>query len=1793
VSRGKRYRSNRDVQRAALQLVEKAMSPGGAAMFAGANRGAVPQGRSLVDAVRALTGQEPSSAGTFGMVPMPRNPLDNVPFGPLFPLTPDPFDPARRDTGRPEPRVSDYPVAWNLPGSGERLIPFRVLREAADGVDIMRRCIEIRKRHIRGLDSAWAVSEKAIQEAYRSDSTLGREDAESKLREQFLPEIKRMEEFWAHPWKSNGWSFGQWLNGVIEDHLVLDGVAIYPRSTYGGDVLDLEVVDATTIKPLLDYRGVRPSPPFPAFQQNLQGFPRGEFHATASGVDAEGNAMVDGGYLADQLFYGVENVRSFTPYGYSAVEQALISAKLYLARQGWMIAEYDDGVGPVLWLVPDGKGQGYGAQNNAIDGMNPRQRQEWEDSLNDLLRGNTKRRNRAKMSPPGMKPMAMPTVPEQYKSEYDLHLIKLLSGHFGVTMSELGFTESQGLGNSGLHDGQADVEQRVGQRPDEKMIAEMINELSHDFLRCPPEICFKFTSVEAEDTTEQDAVNKSRRERATITLNDERREIGKPPLAIPEADMPMILNAGAWVPLEGLAAAAQAKVEAEQALVDDQLANSEQQREVTEQTAAAEAEELSGQDAEKALEMAAYTRWRRKDRSRGRQFLCKLLEPTDWPGMAVPDDVDFDGWAWVAEEDIEKAAGGHDGWRRQARDGKGRWVKLGHMRADSLGPDRPGKAVLDGLARESASRRAAATRKSSGRRAGAGFAEPDPDDPRYQVQSTVNQREAARVRLAESAGITPESIEAERQRAADEARQRAEMERQAHEEWKRAMAAQLDPADIEAGRDRHLERLERHAEHFTGRPATEEDRAAVRAKWSDPLWQAVMVANDRADQRRISDRAVNVTGGSSAADKLRRAETMYGTDRSKWPAKAQQDAARLERETSSDRTRHVDNSSTTLGDMTKPQAKKHRVTLPDGTVAERNSSRPYTHVIAVERDNRMYAAHLHAEAEKMAANPGPFAAASARSLETDAKKLDLLPPTTHHVWGWSGSEKGAKSQLGAASLAPWNRSYVMAADGDGSDAGSSTGKADATAAAPAEVTAFKPVPARGERDKALQERAARAAIESLADQPGAWVSMRDLRAKLGGTRAEQDATIRAMALRFDGVNLVPEDNQKTLSDADHAAAIDLGAGPQHLIQIEPKRAEPIGETPAPDPTPVPAAATGRAKPTAHTAEWKGQQVSVNSSKPFTHAAVVRWGDGTETVHSFHESAAGAAKGNLAASQKRTGARVVGVVEVKREGDAAADAGTPTPAAAAPGAGVPKAQRFSVTRKGVKSAVVVTTDNAELARLADADAERRRRAGDTEGAARYEQSAAHFRGRPALEHKVHWSASANPDVRRHAAGDQSFQRAQVIAATPLGGSDAPGETPAPDPTPIPAAETGKADHPQKAAYDKLLDGGMVKHKNARQIIEQMEAHGWTIASPDPRYQVTQFEASDGRKMTAQHLMDDKPKFYPGGGVTGGNPSYKAALAHVVTPTHAEVGGPNVRTAAEQVSPELGARVRNALSSGGTDDHVRRLDRAQRELVGYGSTPKRPAADIVADLRSQADRLDATAQSNAEHHASMGNAEFGESPVAVRQRREAGELRAIADVMDRQATERQAYEAEVARRATLPLDIRPTTRGKQSAPKPAAPAAPTPDAPTPDAPATPRAIPRREPGQVKRGDLMVVERIDSPTESMRREGHTERKTYEIFRVTSATRDGQAARVARLDWHGMDHAGNPVKNVFLRSHGKRNVIPGDQIDVAAVRESLLARRYEGHPGQAKPHDDLRELTGMLRSHLRDEPAQKPAAR
>ena len=450
-----------------------------------------------------------------------RRPEDySVPFAPGRPLVPALINPPRED-GRAAPRRYEFPVAWNLQISEQRSVPFRVLRDVADGADIVRRCIEVVKASLSGMD--WdivlAPSATARIQAESGNTLVG---ASRDARNALLPEIQRCKDFWYMPDRINGISFPEWVGMAVEEMLVIDALSIYPNKTLDEQNLhSLEILDGTTIKPLLDDRGARPVPPFPAFQQILWGFPRGEFTASAD---------ADGEFTFDDLIYAPRTRRPWTPYGYSAVERALPMIDLYLKRQQWLRTEFTDGVTPDMIIKTD-----------ATYGSNPEILRAYERVFNDELSGKTENRHRARILPEGMDPIITPGLDVKYKPDFDEYLVKHIAGHFGVLPTQIGFAPKGGLGGSGVQQGEAENAEVIGIAPLKMWLTDLLNQLSYRFLNMPRDLTFDLNQADIEDDLKQ-AQAATQRLQSGYTLNENSASAGLPLLTFPEADMPLVLN---------------------------------------------------------------------------------------------------------------------------------------------------------------------------------------------------------------------------------------------------------------------------------------------------------------------------------------------------------------------------------------------------------------------------------------------------------------------------------------------------------------------------------------------------------------------------------------------------------------------------------------------------------------------------------------------------------------------------------------------------------------------------------------------------------------------------------------------------------------------------------------------------------------------------------------------------------------------------------------------------------------------------------------------------------------------------------------------------------------------------------------------------------------------------------------------------------------------------------------------------------------------------------------------------
>jgi len=469
--------------------------------------------------------RDANQQNTYGaQTPLQRNPLmSGVPFGPGQPIMPGAINPLR-DDGRADPRRYEYQVAQNLNiGTEQKLVQFKTLRGAAEQIDIVRRCIEVLKAKISGLDWDIVIAQDASEKII---SEIGGDHvrAMSQARSKFSDEIYRIRTFWENPDKANGLTFIDWMMMSLEEILVLDAWAIWPQKTVGGDLYGFQILDGSTIKPLLDDRGMRPMPPQAAYQQILYGFPRSEFMANSDDVNA------DGEFTSDDLSYFIRNRRANSVYGSSPVERCLPLADLYLRRQQWLRAEYTDGVTPEMMLTSD-----------ADFGNDPLVMKQYENIINDNLAGQTEQRKRALILPSGLKPEFYEGYGEKFKAALDEYLITSITGHFGVLPTEIGFSAKGGLGASGHQQGEAEAAQSIGVAPLVQWISKMLTNISYTYLGMPRELEFKFMVSEIRDDEEMAKKSDLELRGGTKTINERRSELGLPLLDTPAADQPILV----------------------------------------------------------------------------------------------------------------------------------------------------------------------------------------------------------------------------------------------------------------------------------------------------------------------------------------------------------------------------------------------------------------------------------------------------------------------------------------------------------------------------------------------------------------------------------------------------------------------------------------------------------------------------------------------------------------------------------------------------------------------------------------------------------------------------------------------------------------------------------------------------------------------------------------------------------------------------------------------------------------------------------------------------------------------------------------------------------------------------------------------------------------------------------------------------------------------------------------------------------------------------------------------------
>lgn len=388
-------------------------------------------------------------------------------FGPSEPTTPLVTGESQIDSVRG--RQFDFPVAFNrvITPRANEAVSFTQLRALADNCDVLRLVIETRKDQMAKM--RWVVKPKdeGVERDKRCDE---------------------VQDFFQFPDKENDWD--TWLRMLLEEVLVTDAPALYMRKTNGGGMYSCEPLDGATIKRVLDEHGRTPMAPEPAYQQVLKGVPAIN-------------------YSTDELIYRPRNRRVWKVYGYSPVEQIIMTVNIALRRSVHVLQHYTEGNIPeALVGVPE---------TWTVDQI--RQYQEYWDSY---MEGDTAQRRKLKFTPGAMK--FQPTKEAILKDEFDDWLARVVCFAFSIAptpfIKQVNRATAQTAHDAAISEGLAPIMQWVMNL----MNFIIANHFGYKDLE------FAWDEEEAQDPLARAQIDQIYLQCKVVTVDEVRQELGMDPM---------------------------------------------------------------------------------------------------------------------------------------------------------------------------------------------------------------------------------------------------------------------------------------------------------------------------------------------------------------------------------------------------------------------------------------------------------------------------------------------------------------------------------------------------------------------------------------------------------------------------------------------------------------------------------------------------------------------------------------------------------------------------------------------------------------------------------------------------------------------------------------------------------------------------------------------------------------------------------------------------------------------------------------------------------------------------------------------------------------------------------------------------------------------------------------------------------------------------------------------------------------------------------------------------------------
>lgn len=354
--------------------------------------------------------------------------ISSNPFAPGLPLQP------YEGVGG-VPRGWNFPTGYNIKARADRdgRLSFETLKKLTDTYEVARLCIQHRIDDVRSLD--WTVVP-----AEGTDRNMGDVIA---LAKRYLK-------------KPDGRTpFRNWLAMYLEDVLRYDAGTLSKRRNRAGRVIGLDVVQGSTIAPVVDYWGRPPTGDAPAFVQFVNGLPWKWF-------------------TSDQLIYSPFRPQPDSMYGFAPIEGAMMSANTHLRFQQHWLEWFTQGT------IPDG----FGILPENV-GTSPDDRDRWQKAWDALYAGDSAMKSQIKWMPFGTS-FEWPKD-HTFDEAFPTFLMRIVCAVYSVTPNDIGFTMDVNRANG---ETQVDVQFRVGTRPLLKHIEDILTDWLQDDMGLP--VVFQF-----------------------------------------------------------------------------------------------------------------------------------------------------------------------------------------------------------------------------------------------------------------------------------------------------------------------------------------------------------------------------------------------------------------------------------------------------------------------------------------------------------------------------------------------------------------------------------------------------------------------------------------------------------------------------------------------------------------------------------------------------------------------------------------------------------------------------------------------------------------------------------------------------------------------------------------------------------------------------------------------------------------------------------------------------------------------------------------------------------------------------------------------------------------------------------------------------------------------------------------------------------------------------------------------------------------------------------------------------